>query len=155
MYKKWVKIICPHLNRGVQQSWSKPCLWPITDTECQVCAQMLRSAFLRRVQISMEKTISNIFLSMTASTNIIIYFYSKIRTVGGRSFFNKNPHHFHNNTQFCIFTHITNSSFCHVFVTNTAFLTFQDIENNQEYKTKTQFHYYWIVQFLLMIILVF
>ena len=30
-----------------------------------------------------RKTIPNIVLSMTASTNII-YFYSKIRTVGGR-----------------------------------------------------------------------
>ena len=83
-----------------------------------------------------EKTIPNIVLSMTAYTNIIIYFYSKIRTVEDRSFFNEIPYHFHNNTQFCTFVHITKSSFCHVFVTNTAFVTFQDIENNQEYKPK-------------------
>ena len=104
---------------------------------------MLRSTFLKlilwRVQISIEKTIPNIVLSMTASTNIIIYFYSKIRTVGGRLFFNENPYHFHNNTQFCIFVHITKSSFCHVFVTNTAFVTFQDIEHNQEYKPSHTF----------------
>ena len=76
---------------------------------------------------------------MTASTNIITYFYSRIRTVGGRSLFNENPYHFHNNTQFCIFAHITYSSFCHVFVTNNAFVTFQNIENNQEYKSKHNF----------------
>ena len=75
---------------------------------------------------------------MTASTNIITYFYSRIRTVGGRSLFNENPYHFHNNTQFCIFAHITTSRFFHVFV-NTAFVTFQDIENNQEYKPKHNF----------------
>ena len=89
--------------------------------------------------MSLEKTIPNFFLRMTASTHIIIYFYSKIRTVEGRSFFNENPYHFHNNTQFCIFVHITKSSFCHVFVTNTAFVTFQDIEHNQEYKPKHNF----------------
>ena len=55
---------------------------------------MLRSTFLElilwRVQISIEKTTSNIFLSMTASTNIIIYFYSNIKTVRERSLKNKN-----------------------------------------------------------------
>ena len=89
--------------------------------------------------MSIEKTIPNIGLSMTASTNITIYFYSKIRTVGGCLFFNENPYHFHNNTQFCIVVHVTKSSFCHVFVTNTAFITFQNIENTQEYKPKYNF----------------
>ena len=119
-------------------------LWPITDTECQVIGTNVKiKAFLKhilwRVQMPTEKTIPNIVLSMTAYTNIIIYFYSKIRTVEDRSFFNEIPYHFHNNTQFCIFVHITKSSFCHVFVTNTAFVTFQDIENNQEYKPKQNF----------------
>ena len=72
-------------------------------------------------------------------TNIIIYFYYKIRNVEDRLFVNENLYHFHNNTQFCIFAHITNSSFCHVFVTNTAYVTFQGIENNQEYKPKHNF----------------
>ena len=72
------------------------------------------------------------FFSMMVSTSIIIYFYSKIKTVVGCSFFNTNPYHFHNKTQFFIFVHIMKSSFCHVFVTNTPFVTFQDIENNQE-----------------------
>ena len=76
---------------------------------------------------------------MTASTNIVIYFYSKIRPVEGRSFFTENPYHFHNNTLFCIFELITKSSFCHIFVTNAAFVTFQDIENNHEYKPKLNF----------------
>ena len=48
-------------------------------------------------------------------------------------------YHFHYNTQFCIFVHITKSNFCHVFITNTAFVTFQDIEHNQEYKPKHNF----------------
>ena len=85
---------------------------------------------------------------MTESTNIIIYFYSKIRTEGGRLFFNEYLYHFHNNKQFCIFAHIMNSSFCHVFLTNTAFVTFQDIENNQGYKPNYNFiiieyHNFW------------
>ena len=50
---------------------------------------VLRLAFLElilwRVQMSIEKTISNMFLSMTVSTNII-YLFSKIRTIGSRSF---------------------------------------------------------------------
>ena len=37
-----------------------------------------------------KKSIPNIFLSMTISTNIIIYFVSKIKTVGGRSILTKN-----------------------------------------------------------------
>ena len=50
-------------------------------------------------EISRKKTILNMFLSMTASTHIFIYFYSKIKTAGRRLFFNKNPNHFQNNTQ--------------------------------------------------------
>ena len=69
---------------------SKPCLWPITDTECQAMAQMLRSLFLElillQVQMPIEKSIPNFFLSMTVSNNIINYFLSKIKTVGGRTF---------------------------------------------------------------------
>ena len=42
-------------------------------------------------------------------------------------------------TMFRIFAHIMNSGFCHVFVTNTAFVIFQDIESNQEYKPKHNF----------------
>ena len=70
-----------------------------------------------------------------------------IKTVTGSSFLTK-PFHFHNNTQTCIFVHITNSSFCHVFVINTAFVTFQGFENNPEYKPKHNFsiikyHNFW------------
>ena len=129
------------LNTSSGTARYKPCLWPITDTECQVWAQMSRSTFLKlilwRRQISIEKIITNIVLSMTASTNIIFYFYSKIRIMEGRLFFNTNPYNFHNNTQFCIFVHITKSSFCHVFVTSKAFVTIQDIE--QEYRPKDNF----------------
>ena len=58
----------------------------------------------------------------------------------GRLFFNENPYHFRNNTQFCIYAHITNSSLCQVFITNTAFVTFHEVENNQEYKPKHNFN---------------
>ena len=34
--------------------------------------------------------------------------------------------------QFCIFVRITNSSFCHVFQANTAFVTFQEFENTSQ-----------------------
>ena len=60
-------------------------------------------------------------------TNINIYYYSKINAVGGRLIFNKNPYHFHNYAQFFIFVHFTNSIFCHVFVTNTAFVIFRSM----------------------------
>ena len=89
-----------------------------------------------------RNTFHNIFLSMTASANIIIYFYSKIRINCGRScIVDENPYHFHNNKQFCIFAHLTKSSFCNVFLTNKAFVTFHDIDNN-EIQAKTEFHYY-------------
>ena len=39
--------------------------------------------------MSIVKTIHNIFLRMTVSTNIIIYLFSKIKNVGGRSFLTK------------------------------------------------------------------
>ena len=59
----------------------------ITDTEChcQVWGQKLRSTFLELVmlwvQMSITKTISNILVSMTRTLNIIIYLFSKIKTV--------------------------------------------------------------------------
>ena len=77
-----------------------------------------------------EKTIHYIVLSMTTSTTIITYFYSKIRSVWGRSFFNKNLYHLHTNSTY---HEIKFLSF------NTAFVTFQVIENNQEYKPKLNF----------------
>ena len=40
--------------------------------------------------MSIKKSIPNIFLSMTISSNIIIYFVSKIKTVWCRSFLTKN-----------------------------------------------------------------
>ena len=57
----------------------------------------------------------------------------------------KTQYHFHVKSQF---VHITNSSFCHVFITNTASVTFQEFENNQEYKLKhnlilTEYHNFW------------
>ena len=65
----------------------------ITYTECQAWAQILRSTFLKlilwRVNMSIEKNIHNILLGMTVPTNIIIYFCSKIKTVGGRSLLTK------------------------------------------------------------------
>ena len=90
--------------------------------------------------MSIEKTIQNIFLSIMVSTNIIIYFFSEIKTVGGYAFLTKIIISFYNNAQFCIFVHITNSSFCNVFVKNTAFVTFQSSTG----QAKTHVHYYWI-----------
>ena len=87
---------------------SKTCLWPITDTECQLWEQMLKSIFLKLflwlVQMSL-KNIATIFLNIARSTNII-YLFSEITNC--LSIFNKNSCHFHNNTRFRIFVHFTN-----------------------------------------------
>ena len=39
------------INKGTKEQLhsSKPCLWPKTDTECQVWAQILRPTFLKLV----------------------------------------------------------------------------------------------------------
>ena len=58
---------------------------------------------LWRVQMSIEKLSPTFFKQDGIYKYYFIYFYSKIRTMGGRSFFNENTYHFHNNTQFCIF----------------------------------------------------
>ena len=48
--------------------------------------------------------------------------------------------------------YITNSSFCHVFVTNAALVTFQEFENNQEYMLKHNFiiieyhNFWWMIK---------
>ena len=76
---------------------------------------------------------------MSESTIIIIFSILKSELWEVFHFFTENPYHFHNNTQFFSFAHITKSSFFHVFVTNTAFVTFKDIENNQEYEPKHNF----------------
>ena len=65
-----------------------------------------------------RKTIYNIFLTMTAFTNII--FISIIRTVGGHSFLTK-TRNIHNTVfPFCTYHEI---KFLSVFITNTAFVT--------------------------------
>ena len=60
---------------------------------------------------------NNIILSMTVSTNIIYYLFSKIKTVGGCYFLMKTCTIF-------ITIHGFAFSFCQVFVTNVAFVTF-------------------------------
>ena len=51
------------INKGTASS--KPCLWPKTDTECQVWAQILRSTFLKlvleRVKMSTKKYLKHFF----------------------------------------------------------------------------------------------
>ena len=66
--------------------------------------------FLCRVQISIKKTIFNILLSTTITTNNTIYFFSKIKTGSGCSFWTKYLYHFQNNSRFSIFAHIKNSN---------------------------------------------
>ena len=81
-------------------------------------------------------------LTMTRSTKILLftYLFSKVKTVGGDVFLIiKKTYRSHNNARFCIFEHFTNSGLCHVFGTNSAFVTFLDFENNQEYKPKYNF----------------
>ena len=74
---------------------------------------------------------------MSISTNIIIYLFTKIKTVGEHSILKFFYEFFHNNSRFCIFVHILNSSFCQIFVTNTAFVTFPrlGIINNSSQNT--------------------
>ena len=55
------------------------------------------------------------------SKNIINYFFSKIKTFGDSLFLTKIC------TIFIILHYITNSSFFHVFITITAFVTFQSL----------------------------
>ena len=66
---------------------SKPCLWPIsmgTTIKINIFGtHPVTSANVNR------KSNSQHFLSMTVSTNIIIYFITKIKTVGGRSLLTK------------------------------------------------------------------
>ena len=49
-----------------------------------------------------------------------------------------------------------NLCFCHVFLTNKAFVTFQEFKNNQECKPKTNFHYHnfwWMIKFVFCYVL--
>ena len=67
----------------------------------------------------------NFFKHDGISTNF--YFFLKSKLLSRSFILNKSPYHFHNNSQFCIFVNIPNSSFCHVFITNTALVTFQSL----------------------------
>ena len=66
------------------------------------------------------------FFKHDCTTKILIYFFSKIKTVGGRLFLTK-IYTIFITVQFGIFVHITNSSFCHVLVTNLALVTFHSL----------------------------
>ena len=70
---------------------------------------------------------------MTVSTNIIIYLFSKFKTVGGRSLLSKIRTIFITKHDLAY----TNSDFCHVFERITAFVTFQclGIINNSSQNT--------------------
>ena len=70
---------------------------------------------------------ANIFLSMTRSTNIIIYLFSYSQNCGRCALPIKTRTIFQNNAWFYIF-----SNSCHVFVTNSAFVTIPWFDNNQE-----------------------
>ena len=76
---------------------------------------------------------------MPRYTNIIINYFSNVKTVGGDAFLIKKLHHFHNNARFCIFEHFTNLCLCHIFVTNANFVTIPEFENNQEFKPNQNF----------------
>ena len=65
---------------------------------------------------------------MTVLTNIIIYLFSKIKTVGGRSCLTKTRTIFIAVHSFAYsYTYITHSSICQVFVTNTTFAAFPSL----------------------------
>ena len=59
-------------------------------------------------------------------TNIINYFFSRVKTIKGHSFSTKTRLILITMHGFAFF-YITPSSFCHVFVTITAFVTFQSL----------------------------
>ena len=61
--------------------------WQVSSLGTNVKINIFGIHPLTSANMSIEKTISIILLCMTASTNSIIYFYSKIKTVGGCSFF--------------------------------------------------------------------
>ena len=50
------------INKGTASS--KPCLWPKTDTECQVWAQILRSTFFKLAQERVEMSTKKLFLTL-------------------------------------------------------------------------------------------
>ena len=89
---------------------SKTFLQPITDTECQLWEQMLKSIFLELFHVTSAKKCATIFLNMPRSTNIITYLFSKIITVRGYASLIKTSTIFITIHQFCIFVHFTNSS---------------------------------------------
>ena len=64
---------------------SKPCFWCITVKYGHKYDHHFWNSSCDECKCQLKKTISKICLSMTASTNIIIYFFTKIKTVGGRS----------------------------------------------------------------------
>ena len=79
--------------------------------------------------MSIEKTIPNIFLSMTASTNIIIYFFSKIKTIRGCSFL----------TMQCTVLHFRTYheiKFLYCFYNKYGFCNIPEFGNNQQFRSK-------------------
>ena len=85
---------------------------------------------------------------MTRSTNIITYLFSKIITVGGFSFFDKNPNHFPKNTQFHIFEQFTNSSLRFRFRNKYGFCSKPSLRIYQQFKSKHIFIIIWYHDFL-------
>ena len=92
------------------------------------------------ISANIKKNYFQHFLCIARTTNILNYFFSKIKTVGVLNFY---P--FHNNTQFSIFLRITNSCHCYTFVTNTAFVTLQSLEKINNI-SQNNIHYYEISQ---------
>ena len=88
--------------------------------------------------MSIEKNIHNILLSMTVSKDIIIYLFSKIKTVESRSLLTK----IH-----CIFITMHGFAFCTYhgfkflsrFCNNYSFSNIPELGNNHQFKPKRMF----------------
>ena len=65
----------------------KPCLWPITDTKWATNVMINNFGTRPMTSANVSKNyISSIILSMMRITNIVTYFFSKIKTIIGRLF---------------------------------------------------------------------
>ena len=84
--------------------------------------------------MSIKQNIANIFGNMARITNIIINFFSKVKTMRGYAILIKS-YYFQNYARFRINVYMSLSPFA----TNTAFVKILEFENNQEFKPKHNF----------------
>ena len=119
---------------------SKPCLCPITDTECQsIIGTNIKINIFVTQPVTIRKKLFVAFYYPWRYLYIQILLFTSLLNLKLLDviIINENPYRFHNNVQFCIFVNITKSSFCHVFVAVTAYITFQNLEiiNNSSKNT--------------------